>query len=216
MRGLKHIQILLGILISVLIVACTPSFKLKWTKEEAPEYFTAKFETNKGVFEIESKKEWSPAGVNRLYQLIKNGYYTDMYIYRVIPGYVAQFGLQNDTLSSSQWRKIKISDEPVLKNNTKGTVSFARGGSDTRSTILFINLENNSPRLDTINFNQVVGFPVVAQVISGMDVVASFYNGYGRELDDKQTLINEGGHTYLKKNYPKLDYIFKCQITSKK
>ena len=216
MQRIKLGHILLGILFSIVIFACKPTFKLQWTKEEAPEYFTAKFETNKGVFEIESRKEWSPAGVNRLYQLIKHGYYTDMYIYRVIPGYVAQFGLQNDTLISSQWRNTKISDEPVLKSNTKGTMSFARGGPDTRSTILFINVENNSPRLDTINFNQVVGFPVVAQVISGFDVVASFYNGYGRQLDDKQTFINEGGHNYLKKNYPKLDYIYKAQITGQK
>ncbi len=158
---------------------------------------------------------WSPVAVNRLYQLLKYEYYKDIAIYRVIPDFVAQFGIHNDSIIRSSWENVKIADEPVLKSNTKGSVSFAREGPESRSFHLFINLKDNS-RLDTIAFNKVTGFPVVAQVISGFDVIESLYSGYGAELDDKHDLINANGNTYLKKNYPKLDYIHKAYITGKK
>ena len=116
---------------------------MKWTEETAPDYFIAKFETTKGAFEVESKKEWSPEGVDRLYQLIKNGYYTDIGIFRVVPGYVAQFGIHNDSTVTAAWRKVKLIDEPVVEQNTKGAMSFARGGPKSRTTQLFVNLENH-------------------------------------------------------------------------
>lgn len=216
MRIRKYSSSMLGICFGLLVISCSSSFKLKWTQKEAPDYFTAKFETTQGDFEIEARKEWSPEGVNRLYQLIKHNYYTDIAIFRVIPDYVAQFGIHNDSVQTNAWNEIPLADEPVLKSNTKGAISFARGGPETRGTQLFINLKDNSPRLDTLTYLNVTGFPVVAQVISGMEVVENFYKGYGRELEDKQGLIYENGNRYLKENYPKLDYIRKAYITGKK
>ncbi len=209
-------QLFTGLSIVCLVLSCRPRFKSTLTQEQAPAHFTARFETTKGNFEIESKKEWSPLAVNRLYQLIKHGYFTNMAIYRVIPDYVAQFGIHNDSIVFNAWETSEVADEPVLKTNTKGTMSFARGGPRSRTTNLFINLKNNSPRLDTISFMKVKGFPVVAQVISGMEVVESFYDGYGADLDTKQDSISLMGNAYLKQNYPKLDYIHKAYITSKK
>jgi len=215
MQKVKYRYILIGLFFSLAILSCKSSYKIKWTNEEAPEYFTAKFETTKGDFEIESRKEWSPAAVNRLYQLIKHGYYKDIAIFRVIPDFIAQFGIHNDSTITSSWIEVKIVDEPVLKSNTKGSVSFARAGQDTRSVQLYINLKENY-LLDTITMENVTGFPIVAQVISGFDIVESFYSGYGSELDDKDHLIYVQGNAYLKKNYPKLDYIHKAYITGKK
>ena len=212
MKKIKYRYLFLGVVL-VTILSCKSNFKLKWTNEKAPEYFTAKFETTKGDFEIETRREWSPAAVDRLYQLIEHGFYTDVAIFRVLPNYVAQFGIHNDSTITSSWNTVKIIDEPVLKPNTQGSVSFARGGPESRGTQLFINLKDNSPRLDTISFMDVTGFPVVAQVISGFDVVESFYDGYKAELDDKQGTIYDQGNTYLRKNYPKLDYIHKASIT---
>ncbi|WP_421802693.1 peptidylprolyl isomerase [Flagellimonas sp.] len=212
MQEVKYRNLIIGVLFLIML-SCKSNFKLKWTNEKAPEYFTAKFETTKGDFEIESRREWSPVAVDRLYQLIEHGFYTDIAIFRVLPNYVAQFGIHNDSTIASSWNRVKIKDEPVLKPNTQGSVSFARGGPETRGTQLFINLKDNSPRLDTISFMDVKGFPVVAQVISGFDVVESFYDGYEAELDNKQDTIFAQGNTYLKKNYPILDYIHKAYIT---
>lgn len=215
MKALKTHCIITG-LVLIVICSCKTNFKQEWTEIEAPSYFKAKFETTKGDFEIESRKEWSPAAVNRLYQLIDKQYYTDIAIFRVIPDYIAQFGIHNDSTKTSAWDNIKITDEPVLKTNTKGTLSFARGGPKSRGTAIFINLSDNSPFLDTIAFMDVTGFPVVAQITSGLDVAESFYDGYGAELDDKQDSIFINGNSYLRENYPKLDYIRKAYITEKK
>lgn len=215
MSSSKLNQVLIGIIFCGMLAACKTTSKQAGIKIEAPAYFTAKFETSKGIFEIESRREWSPAGTNRLYQLIESGFYSDIAIFRVIPDYVAQFGIHNDSTISKKWREIQLEDEPVLKPNTKGTISFARGGPNSRGTSLFININNNSPRLDTISFMGVIGFPVVAQITSGLDVADSFYNGYGRDLDTKQDSIQLLGNEYLRKNYPKLDYIHKAYITGK-
>lgn len=131
---------------------CSPKhFKSKWTEEKAPEYFKARFETTKGNFDIEARREWSPDGVDRLYQLIKHGFYTDIALFRVVPDFVVQFGIHNDSSVTKAWRDHPIPDEPVIKKNEAGTISFARGGPKTRTTQIFINLKSNSPRLDELD-----------------------------------------------------------------
>lgn len=205
-----------GLFFSLFLLSCKSSFKEKWTKEEAPSYFTAKFETTQGDFVIESEKAWSPEGVNRLYQLIKHDYFTDMAVFRVVPDFVAQFGINNDSTLTSAWRSSPVIDEPVKESNVKGAMSFARSSEQTRTHQLFINLKSNAPRLDTIHYNNVTGFPVVAKVVSGMDVVESFYDGYGSELGNRQDSINRYGNDYLHRNYPKIDYIKKAYILEKK
>ena len=202
------------ILFIVLIGSCNSSkvFKNKWTKKEAPEIFKARFETTKGNFDIEAHRNWSPKGVDRLYQLIKNEFYTDIAIFRVVPDFVVQFGIHNDSVLNSTWRNHKVPDETNTEANKEGTISFARSGKESRTTQLFINLKSNSPRLDTIFYNGVTGFIVVAKVTNGMNVVKSFYNGYAEKPSSKQDSIQLKGNSYLHTNFPKLDYIKRAYI----
>ena len=200
-------------ILSLILTSCSEKvFKEKWPKVKAPEVFKARFETTKGNFEIEAQRKWSPKGVDRLYQLITSEFYTDIALFRVVPNYVVQFGIHNDSTLNNSWEKYKIPDEPVLEKNTKGAISFARGGVESRTTQLFINIKNNSPYLDKLAYSGVKGFPVIAKVTKGMDVVLQFYDGYNEKPAKKQISIYKKGNTYLKKNFPKLDYIHKAYI----
>jgi cyclophilin family peptidyl-prolyl cis-trans isomerase len=202
---MKHLSLL--VLLLVLVSCSQKSFKSKWTEEQAPDVFTARFETTKGNFDIRAERAWSPKAVDRLYQLIKHEFYTDIALFRVVPGFVVQFGINSDSLTNKQWSSVTIPDEEVKKKNTKGTIAFARAGKETRTTQLFINLKSNSPYLDELKGPGVTGFPVVAEVTEGMDVVLSFYDEYGNEPATKQDSIYARGNDYLKRNYPKIDYI---------
>lgn len=206
---MKRILLLLAI---ILMSSCaTKKFKEKWLKKEAPATFKARFETTQGNFDIEAVREWSPKGVDRLYQLIKNDYYVDVAIFRVVPNFVAQFGIHNDTLINNAWQKRGIEDEPVIKKNDSMTISFARGGVETRSNQIFINLKDNY-RLDKLAYSGVIGFPVVAKVVNGQENVLKFYDGYGENLGRKQDEIAKQGNEFLRKEYPKVDYIIKAYI----
>jgi peptidyl-prolyl cis-trans isomerase A (cyclophilin A) len=199
----------------VLLSSCaTKKFKEKWIEKKAPETFKARFETTQGNFDIEAVREWSPNGVDRLYQLIKNEYYQDIAIYRVVPNFVAQFGIHNDTLINNAWQNRGIEDEPVLQKNDKMTIAFARGGVNTRSNQIFINLKDNY-RLDKLAYSGVTGFPVIAKVIVGKENVLKFYDGYGDGLGRKQEKIAKEGNAFLRENYPKVDYIKKAYILKK-
>lgn len=191
-------------------ISCGSSkFNQKWTKKQSPEQFTARFETTQGDFDIIAKKEWSPQGVDRLYQLIKSDFYTDIALFRVIPKFVVQFGIQNDSVLNTAWKKYKITDEPVLQSNDSMAISFARDGVDSRSTQIFINLKNNH-RLDTVNYNGVTGFPVIAKITKGMENVHQFYSTNDNVPD--QDSIQKYGNDYLKRKYPELDYIKRAYI----
>lgn len=192
----------------LLLISCTKSvYKTKWTTEKAPDTFVARFETSKGTFDIQINRESSPMAVDRFYQLIKNHYFDTTIFYRVVPDFVAQFGI-SDSTKTALWQKTKIPDEEVRQSNLKGALSFARAGKETRHNHLFINLKDN-PRLDTINYNGVKGFPAFGNVINGMDVVEKLYSGYGNETMSKLDTIN---YTQLLKKFPKLDLISKIYI----
>lgn len=209
---MKRILLLVSI---ILMSSCaSKKFNEKWLKKEAPASFKARFETTKGSFEIEAKREWSPKGVDRLYQMIKNDYYVDVAIFRVVPNFVAQFGLHNDTLINKAWQQRKIEDEPVLQKNDSMTISFARGGVNSRSNQIFINLKENH-RLDKLAYSGVTGFPVVAKVISGQENILKFYDGYGDQLGRKQDSISRFGNEFLREKFPKVDYITKAYILKK-
>lgn len=202
------------LLLLVYMVACSPKlFKEKWTEEEAPEEFRARFETTKGNFEVYAKREWSPKGVDRFYQLLKRNYYKDVAIFRVVPDFVAQFGIHNDSILNKAWRK-GIEDEPVIKENSKMTISFARGGKETRSNQIFINLKDNY-RLDKLDYGGVKGFPVIAKVTKGEDVVLKFYDGYGDKLGRKQDSIAKFGNRFIREKYPKVDFIKTAYLLKK-
>lgn len=203
---MKRILLLVSI---VFIASCAPKkFNEKWLDKKAPNTFKARFETTQGNFDIVARRAWSPKGVDRLYQLIKYGYYNDVAIFRVVPNFVAQFGIHNDTLLNKSWRK-GIDDEPVLAKNEAMSISFARGGQRTRSNQIFINLKDNH-RLDELEYSGVKGFPVIAKVIEGKDVVLKFYDGYGDRLGRKQDSINRFGNKFLREKFPKVDYIKKA------
>lgn len=198
------------------LTGCSPKlFNEKWTTKKAPDSFKARFETTKGNFEIEAKREWSPQAVDRLYMLIKTGFYTDIALFRVVENFVVQFGIHNDSTLNNNWQAAKVPDEPVMEKNVEGTISFARGGVETRSTQIFINLGNNSPRLDTLAYSGVAGFPVIAKVITGMDVIKDFYSEYGERPSRMQGEIQVKGNAFLKEKFPKLDYIKSAYILKK-
>jgi cyclophilin family peptidyl-prolyl cis-trans isomerase len=203
----------IGIIIGT--CSCTSKTPADWAEEKAPEHFKARFETTKGNFEIEAERAWSPLAVDRLYQLIGSGFYDGTALFRVVPGFVVQFGIHNDSTLNNFWNKRTFADEAVKKINEQGSVAFARDGKETRTAQIFINLKNNSPRLDTLSWNGVTGFPGIAQVTSGMEVVESFYGEYGDELGYKQDSIEQRGYDFLKRNYPEIDYIIKAYIVEK-
>jgi cyclophilin family peptidyl-prolyl cis-trans isomerase len=201
-------KFLLLLLSFSLLTAC----KTQQLTLTAPETYTATFETTKGNFDIEVTRAYSPLAADRLYSLIKNGYYNNISFYRVVPNFVAQFG-SLDTLATKKWNDIKIPDEPVLYSNKKGTLSFARDGKESRGTDLFINIKDNT-FLDKVDYNGVKGFPAFGTVTKGMDVVEQLYSGYGdKTMEDEALFANPEG---LLKAFPGLDMIKKAYITSKK
>ncbi len=203
-------QRFLGLLTAFLLLNCTQkeNFNIAWTREQAPEHFNAKFETTQGDFEIEVTRKLSPKAADRFYQLVKHHYFDEGIFYRVVPGFVAQFGNTDAALMQS-WRAVKIPDEPVILGNEKGSVSFARSGKETRDLELFINLNNNTV-LDTLRFEGVQGFPAFGRVISGMDVVEKLYSGYAESTMDDPNMYTNPAAFYQK--YPKLDLIKKTHL----
>lgn len=197
------------LLLFVLTISCKESeFKTEWTKEQAPETFTAVFETTKGDFEIEVIRNWSPLAADRLYQLIKHDYYENAIFYRVVPDFVAQFGNTN-TRSMEDWKSVTIPDEPVLHSNKRGTVSFARFGKDSRDLEVFINLKDNTV-LDTLEFEDVKGFTPLGNVTKGMEVVEALYSGYAEEPMSDSNLYENRSLFY--QTFPKLDLIKKAYL----
>ena len=198
--------------IVILLCSCSPKlFKEKWTNIQAPETFNARFETTQGNFDIEAKREWAPNGVDRLYQLITKNYYQDISIFRVVPNFVAQFGIHNDTLINNSWQRSGIKDEHVTIKNDAMTIAFARGGVKSRSNQIFINLKDNY-RLDKLAYSGVTGFPVVAKVVAGKEVILKFYDGYGEKLGRKQDVISKFGNVFVREEYPKTDFIIRAYI----
>ena len=171
---------------------------------KAPATYQVKFTTTKGDFVISVTRAWAPLGADRFYNLVKHGFYTDAHFFRVIPGFVVQFGLNADPQVSRVWRAANIKDDSVTQSNKPGTVTFATAGRDTRTTQVFINLGNNGG-LDS------QGFAPFGQVTDGMDVVKKLHSGYGEGAPNgrgpDQGAITTQGKEYLDKNFPKLDSI---------
>ena len=171
-------------------------------------------ETTKGNIVLDLHTNWSPKGVEHFKKLVKMGFYNDVAFFRVIDGFMAQVGMNGDPALHAKWKDNNIMDEPVVESNKRGYVSFAKTGApNSRSTQFFINFGDNS-NLDGM------GFSPFAQVIEGMEVVNSLYNGYGegapRGAGPEQGSIIANGNAYLKKEFPKLDYIKKATILAEK
>lgn len=178
---------------------------------KAPDTFQAVFVTTKGEFTIEAYRNWSPQGVDRLYQLITSGFYTYNCIFRVQPEYVVQFGISHNPEANHFWEKRPVADEPNRFSNLKGVISYARDGVNTRTSQLFINMKDNY-KLDTVNFNGLRGFPPIARIIDGFEVVEAFNSKYGFEPANHQDSVMVQGNAYWEKKFPGLDYIFEARI----
>ena len=175
----------------------------------ASEAFTVRFDTTKGDFDVRVHPEWAPKGADRIRELVESGFYDDAIFFRVLAGFVAQFGISGAPEVGAEWRNKPIEDDPVEASNTKGRLTFAMAGPNSRTTQLFINLADNTSLDD-------MGFAPVGEVVDGMDIVESLHSGYGegapRGNGPNQTEIHREGNAYLRKNFPELDKIKRAEI----
>lgn len=171
---------------------------------QAPDSFRARFSTTKGDFVIAVHRAWAPRGADRFYNLVRSGYYDGVRFFRVLPGFVAQFGIHGDTAVSKAWRDRVIQDDPVRRTNVRGMVTYATGGPGTRTTQVFINYGNN----DALDAQ---GFAPFGQVVEGMEVVDALYSAYGegapRGRGPEQYRLQVEGEKYLARQFPRLDQI---------
>jgi peptidyl-prolyl cis-trans isomerase A (cyclophilin A) len=178
--------------------------------ETAPAKYKVKFDTSAGVFVIEVTRDWAPLGADRFYNLVKNGFFDDCRFFRVIQGFMVQFGIHGDPALMNVWRGARIGVDPVKQSNKRGFITYAMGGSpDTRTTQVFINFGDNA-NLDGM------GFAPFGKVTTGMDIVDKIYSAYGEGAPSgkgpMQSRIQQEGNAYLLKDFPKLDYIKKATI----
>jgi len=178
--------------------------------EQAPATYKARFDTSKGVFVIDVRREWAPVGADRFYNLVKNGFYDENRFFRVISGFMVQFGINGNPQVSTPWRNAQIKDDPVKQSNKRGFITFATSGPNSRTTQVFINFGDNS-RLDGM------GFASFGQVSSGMNVVDQLYADYGEGAPQgrgpNQGRIQGEGNAYLTRDFPNLDFVRKATIS---
>jgi peptidyl-prolyl cis-trans isomerase A (cyclophilin A) len=178
--------------------------------EQAPATYKARFDTSKGVFVIDVRREWAPVGADRFYNLVKNGFYDENRFFRVISGFMVQFGINGNPQVSTPWRNAQIKDDPVKQSNKRGFITFATSGPNSRTTQVFINFGDNS-RLDGM------GFASFGQVSSGMNVVDQLYSDYGEGAPQgrgpNQGRMQGEGNAYLTKDFPNLDFVRKATIS---
>ena len=175
--------------------------------DPAPAVFRVRLETSKGPIVIEAHRDWSPNGVDRFYQLVEAGYYDDVRFFRVVPGFVVQFGMHGDPATNAKWVGQQVNDDPVKQTNRRGMVTFAmiQGTPNSRTTQLFINLQNNS-MLDQ------GGFGPIGEVVEGMSVIDALFSGYSDEPTSRQGEIAAEGNAFLNRAYPKLDFIRTARV----
>jgi peptidyl-prolyl cis-trans isomerase A (cyclophilin A) len=213
---------LLALLLALSLAACgaderppppaqtiNPLFTPKRLTETAPETFRARFETSAGDFVVEVHRAWAPLGADRFYNLVKNGFYDDTRVYRVIDGFMAQFGMNGDPRVNMAWKNAIIVDDPVTQSNRRGRVAFAKGGPHSRTTEVFVSLRDNAA-LDER------GFAPFGEVVEGMDVVDGFYAGYGdgppRGDGPYQAQVQAQGNAYLDVSFPELTRIARATL----
>ena len=178
-------------------------------KVVVPDIFRVKFETSQGDFVVEANKAWAPRGVDRFHELVRLKYFDEGRFFRVVPGFIAQFGAHRDFKVHEKWREFFILDDPPVEKNTRGTLSFAKSDPNTRATEVFINLADNK----SLDEERFVPF---ARVVEGMDVVDKLYSGYGdvrpagKYIDP--TRVEGETNEYLVQRFPKLDYIKKASF----
>ncbi|MBI5727285.1 MAG: peptidylprolyl isomerase [Ignavibacteriales bacterium] len=178
----------------------------------APDSFKVVFTTSKGSFTAVAYRSWSPKGVDRFHHLVATGFYDSVVIFRVVKGFVAQFGLSNSEQLNNYYKGLPISDEPVKASNKKGTISFARSTKDSRTSQLFININDNT-FLDNMDYGGTLGFPPIAKITEGYHVVESLFAGYGENPSARQDSIAIKGMSYTTRAFPNLDYIISAKVS---
>ncbi len=180
-------------------------------QETAPESYKAQFETSKGNITVEVTRASAPLGADRFYNLVKGGFYDGARFFRVLPGFVVQFGIPGDPAVAKQWRSARIADDPVSESNRQGTITFATAGANTRTTQVFINLADNT-NLDAM------GFAPFGRVTEGMDIVRQLHSGYGEGAPNgrgpDQGRIQSEGNVYLERDFPQLDFIKRATVAA--
>jgi peptidyl-prolyl cis-trans isomerase A (cyclophilin A) len=191
-------------------LAALKSPNLADLERAAPDSFVVTFTTSRGPFDVLVRRSWAPRGADRVHYLVNAHYYDGVRFFRVVKGFVAQFGLHGDTAVTASWRTRRIADDSVKASNVRGTLTFAMGGPNSRTTQLFLNLVDNK-RLDA------TGFAPLGAVVTGMSVVDSLYSGYGegapRGQGPEQGRIGREGNAYLAFSFPKLDSVVTARVT---
>ncbi len=188
---------------TLLALSLAMSASLTSAAEQAPAKYKVKFETTAGDFVVDVTREWAPVGADRFYEAVKGGFYDDCRFFRVVPGFMVQFGINGDPATQEKWREANIKDDPVRGSNKKGYVTFATAGPNTRTTQVFINFGDNA-------FLDKQGFAPFGIVSEGMDKVEKIESKYGEKPN--QGAIQSQGNDYLKSKFPDLDYIKKATI----
>jgi len=180
-------------------------------KEKAPDEYKVQFSTTRGDFVVTVTRSWAPLGADRFYNLVKHHFYDNATFFRVLPNFMAQFGISAYPAVNAVWTNANIKDDPVTQSNTRGYVTFATAGANTRTTQVFINFGDNK-RLDRD------GFAPFGLVTDGMKVVDMLYDQYGEGAPSgggpDQNQIEKQGKPYLDRGWPKLDYIKTATIIS--
>jgi len=178
---------------------------------QAPDSFIVDVETSEGTFTVKMRRHWSPLAVDRVFHLMDNDYFAGARIYRLVDGFVAQWGFSGDPVLDSIWRAHPVADEPVVGSNVRGAMAFARGGPETRSHQLFVNLADNT-RLDGLASGGVTGYPPLGEIEAGIEVIDGFYGAYA-DRTPSQDSIRILGNDYLRREYPQLDSIIGTRVT---
>jgi cyclophilin family peptidyl-prolyl cis-trans isomerase len=199
----RRVASLLALTLSAL--ACSDPLPQRAPLGPTPDSFRVAFATSRGTFVVEAIRSWAPKGVDRFHQLVGEGFFDENRFYRVLPGFIAQFGANDDRKRNEQWEAKPLADDTAREKNKRGTISFATLGPGTRTHQLFVNLKDN-PNLDA------QGFAPIGRVVEGMSVVDSLYDDYG-EIP-KYHMIATLGNKYLARMFPKLDYIRTATIVS--
>jgi peptidyl-prolyl cis-trans isomerase A (cyclophilin A) len=197
------------VLLTGVAAAASPPAKLLHPSAlhaKAPAVYRASFATTKGTFVVTVHRAWAPLGADRFYNLVQNHFFDGDAFFRVLKGFVVQFGISPDPAVSKAWQTATIKDDPVKTSNTPGTIVFADAGPHTRTTQLFVNLGNNGSNLDG------QGFAPFGKVTSGMAVLQKLYGGYGEQASNDQQQIQTQGSAFLRKTFPKLDGIRTARI----
>jgi len=174
-----------------------------------PDVFRVQFQTSRGNFVVEARRAWAPHGVDRFHELVRMKYFNQGRFFRVVPGFIAQFGVHRDFSVHEKWRTMFIADDPPQQKNMRGTLAFAKSDPGTRATEIFINLADNNALDDQ-------GFVPFAKVLQGMDVVDKFYAGYGEMRPEGKYIdpnrVEGEANEYLTQRFPKLDFILHTEF----